>query len=265
MDKVAVIAAAGWKGIDGPLVECPIPFLSLDDGTTTLGRVSKQLRHLGFYTYVAVGPLGYPYHAYQPRGGYFTNEQVKNLLQVLKGRGVDPVASPWTEERHAYAAEYGELLIMPDPGWGNQHNTFCEAIDNIKKSWDRLLLVHGDTLFSSQLLREVLELSAPFQFDMCPNHAIFLLDEAGAQIYRTYAEDYRKRATRPEDWVSRTRLAPDGAVGLAELACRGISQYGWSHPKWKHVKDDNAHLWLDIDIAPNYSDANERIKKGYYN
>jgi len=263
MDKVAIIAAAGWKGVDGALVECPVPFLPLVDGTAPLERLSKQLSALSFYTYVAVGPLGYPYRSYQPRGVYFTDD-AKDYISSLRNRGVDPDGSPWTEDRHTRAASCGELLIMPDPGWANQHDTFCRAMDSIDRSWDLLLLICGDTLFSTEFLKDVMELSIPFQFDMCSNHAIFVLDKSGAQAYRAYAEWHRKRAKVPKDWVARTTAYPDGSIGQGSLSKLGIRQYGWHSPKWKPLMDKVERLWLDIDIPANYRNANERIGEGWY-
>ena len=265
MDDIAIIAAAGWKGAGrgGKLVKSPVPFWPLGKGTTPLSRLSGQLKSLGFRVMIVVGALGYPFKDYQPRGGdhvrYDAGVSVNSILEEI---GIQLDDSPWTPERHAYAATLGKIVVTPDPGWSNQHNSFCEAMDCIDSDYHHLVLVCGDTIFSPSFLGEVFNnLPWPSQFGMHPNHAIFLLDKGGAEIYRRYAEGHRKRPCRAEDWPAYAALQPDGGRGTGLLEKLGIKHGGWHSPKWKHLQDWSP-FWLDIDHLVSYQEIIDRIAAG---
>lgn len=267
MDDVAIIAAAGWKGVgrEVGLAECPASFLPLGNGTSTLSRLSKQFHRLGYDVLIAVGALGYPFKAYQPRDEYLVQHAAgRSIESILEEIGVHPEDSPWTLERHAYAATLGEIVTMPDPGWSNMHDSFCRVMDYLGDNWQRLVLVCGDTVFSTPFLRDVFTfLNWPCQFGMHYNHAIFLLDTAGGAIYRNYTEDHRKRARSLADWATATNLYPDGGVGTGRLGILGIKHCGWHSQKWRHLRDWR-RFWIDIDHPNGYQEAIEGIKKGMW-
>lgn len=267
MDDVVIIAAAGWKGTGREigLAECPAPFLPLGDGTSALSRLSKQFYRLDYNVFIAVGALGYPFKAYQPRGGYRTQAYAdRSIDSILEEIGVQPNDSPWMPERHAYAATLGEIVIMPDPGWSNQHDSFCEAMDYLGDNWERLVLICGDTIFSTTFLIDVFKtLPWPCQFGMHYNHAIFLLDKVGGATYRSYTEGHRKRARNLAGWPTATKLYPDGGIGTGRLGILGVEHCGWHSRKWRHLRDWR-HLWFDIDHPNGYQEAMEGIKKGMW-
>lgn len=255
----AIIAAAGWKGggRDIGYAHVPIPFIPLEDGSTVVGRLSATLKQRGFSPIIAVGAIGYPFSAYQPRGDFFTEKLSADA--VLDKIGVHPGGSPWTGEIHEYAARHGELVIVPDPGWTNPHDTYCRVLDEIG-NYERVLLIQGDTLLTTRLWDCIFQWRPSFQFAPCPNHSVFMLDNDGVTVYRKSAEPHRQRATIPERWDCEADTQPDGQAGSGLLQHKGIKLYGWHHTPWRLMDTDA--LWLDIDRSRDYHMANERIKKG---
>ena len=259
MDNIAIIAAAGWKGggknLGLPYV--PMPFIKLVDDSTTISRISGKLTSREFRVIIAVGAIGYPFRSYQQRGGFFMEQTpIDEMIQEL---GVTPGGSPWTREIHQYAARYGELAIMPEPGWTNQHDTFCRILDTMS-DYHKVLLIQGDILLADVLWDQLFQWEPSFQFVPCPNHSIFLLKGNGLSAYRERAEMSRKRPTDPSTWNDGARAYPDGAVGSGYLQHNGVKLYGWNHTPWRLM--DTGQYWLDIDNGANYNMANERIEKG---
>lgn len=238
----AIIAAAGWKGAgaDIELAGCPEPFLPLGDETTTLSRTATTLMDNGFEVYVAIGPPGYPYSMYKrsiiPDGWIFWNE------------------SPWTQERYDYAAQFGTVLEMPDPGgWSTSLDTFCTAMDIIGgDNWDHLILACGDMLIPKNILEYVIGCTVPFVFSFTAFHSYFGLDKDGARFFREYTEPFRRYATK-ESWLSDKDMAP-GHLGTAAMAKAGFSIYGRGNAP--------AHEWTDVDICAHYRDAHELVTSG---
>jgi hypothetical protein len=225
-------------------------------------RLSGQLRKFGFRVFLAVGRLGYPFEEYQIR--WSVDERGYNVSneEALEQMNLSPTDSPWTQERHAQAAQWGELIFAPDPGWGNQHDTFCMAIDEIGGRWERLALACGDTIFSEPLMDDVMgKLPWPCQFQMHPCHSIFLLDKMRIGVYRDYADKYRRRPERYLSWKEVIRRYPDGDLGTGVLKRSGIRHCGWHDWPWQNVKDTNA-LWYDVDSPSKYAIAKDKIQKG---
>lgn len=238
------------------LAHIPVTFLPLNDEMTLLSKLSEQLQGLDFTVFVCVGPLGYPFGAYQPRvqAKPLPRGDLKPIEVILREMSLDPESSPWTREIHDHAQQYGTVLPMDDPGWCNQHDTFCQGIDRIGGGWDQVLLVCGDTIFSTGLLRGITELPPPCQYQMCHAHSVFLLDRHGRGIYRSYAQGCRKR------WVNfRVREAaiakyPDGRVGTNRLMKLNIEHFG--------VHNGPQGTWRDVDGPGSYEDARAMVNSG---
>lgn len=259
--SIAVIAMAAWKGGGegaGKLVGCPEPLLPLGNGETIVSRLTKQLQQLSFEIIIAAGKIGYPYHAYTP---YCPGKGIAPHLQdAMNTEGISPDSSPWTQERIDYLSQLGKVIQIPDPGIGNCHDTYCQVIDSLMddESWKRLLLIHGDTMFTDGLLQDIVDLPWPSQFMMHPLHSVFKLDRLATVIYREYSEPYR---TGWETWLQRKDMTtewPDGGSGGSILANLGIPGYGMNHVGRPSVEED----WLDVDDPSKYRVAKRRIEKG---
>ena len=244
------------------LVNTPAPFFPLDDNTTPASRLCGQSRAFGFEPVIGMAKIGYPYRAHQPRDGYFqrldTGESIESILAEI---GVDPDDSPWTEERRAYAASLGQVVEVSNPGWRDVHDTFCTVMDTLP-AFELLFMVQGDTLLSSTFLKWFMTQEPPCQFVLCPNHAVFLLNPKGVEIYRQYTDSHRDRAKTPDKWVATTQAYPDGPEGTGYLQQVGLASLGWNHTEWRYKNTDC--LWFDIDHGLGYRQAVERIKKGWY-
>jgi hypothetical protein len=259
--SIAVIAMAAWKGGgqgSGKLVGCPEPLLPLGDGETIVSRLVKQLQQLDFEIVIAAGKIGYPYRAYAPYAPSLAPSAC--LTHAMNVTGISLDSSPWTQERIDYLSELGKVIQIPNPGVGNCHDTYCQVIDSLTddKSWGRLLLIHGDTMFTDGFLQDIMDLPWPSQFIMHPLHSVFKLDRSTTAIYRKYAESYR---TGWETWLQRKGMTakwPDGGSGGTILAKLGIPGYGMDHVGRPNIEID----WLDIDDPSKYSIAKRRIEKG---
>jgi len=253
--KVAIIAAAGWKAIgrNVGLPHVPGPFLPLGDGTTVVSRLSTQLSNLEFEVFIAIGKLGYPFGNYQLRWGGDENGYNIPNEEGLSSIGLSPTGSPWTSELYKRASQWGKLISIPDPGWGNQHDTFCISLDEIGKWWEKVLLVCGDTLLDDSLIADIANrLSWPCQFQLHPCHSIFLLDKAHAGIYRNHSQDYRRRPASYRAWKRITPRYPDGQIGTGSLERDGIKHCGW-HSWPEKEAEDISKLWIDLDGPSKYN------------
>ena len=253
--KVAVIAAAGWKAIgrNVGLQHIPGSFLPLGNGTTAASRLAGQLRDLDFEVFIAVGKLGYPFGSYQLR--WSGDEKGYNIPseEGLGSIGLSPTDSPWTSELYRRASQWGKLISVPDPGWGNQHDTFCVGLDEIGGQWEKVLLVCGDTLFSNSLIADITTLLPwPCQFQMHPCHSVFLLDREHAGAYRSRAQNYRRRPENYWDWRQTVARYPDGQIGTGLLEYDRIKHCGWHN--WPGGKvEDYSKLWIDLDGPSKYN------------
>lgn len=259
--SIAIIAMAAWKGGGQgceKLVGCPEPLLPLGNGETIVSRLARQLQQLDFEIVIAAGEIGYPYHAYTP---YCPGIGISpSLKYAMDAEGIPLNSSPWTRERIDYLSRLGTVIHMPNPGIGNCHDTYCQIIDKLMsdESWERLLLIHGDTMFTDEFLQDIMNLPWPSQFIMHPLHTIFKLDRPTTVTYREYAEPHR---TGWETWRQRKGMTskwPDGGSGGTILAKLGIPGHGMNHVGRPNIEID----WLDVDDPSKYSIARRRIEKG---
>ena len=253
--RVAIIAAAGWKAIgrNVGLQHIPGPFLPLGDGTTIVSRLAGQLGNLGFEVFIAIGALGYPFGSYQLRWGSDERGYNTPSEEGLRSIGLSPADSPWTTELYGQISQWGELVSIPDPGWGNQHDTFCVSLDRIGKQWDKVLLICGDTILDDSLIVGITNLLPwPCQFQMHPCHSIFLLDRKHVGVYRNHAQDYRRRPDKYQAWKRIIPRYPDGQIGTGLLERDGIKHYGW-HNWPEGVIEDSNKMWVDVDSPSKYA------------
>ena len=80
------------------------------------------------------------------------------------------------------------------------------------ENWDGLLVIAGDSLFPTTLLSAIVELDPPFQYQVAPNHSIFLFDTAGAAYYREYCErpKMREAVLTMGEWRRLSGTLPNG-------------------------------------------------------
>lgn len=238
------------------LAHIPATFLPLNDEMTLLSKLSEQLRKLDFTVFVCVGPFGYPFGAYQSRvrAKPFPRGESVLIEIVLKKLGLDPEDSPWTQEIYDHAWEHGTVLPMDNPGWCNQHDTFCQGINRIGNIWNQVMLVCGDTIFSTPLLEKIAGLPPPCQYQMCRAHSVFLLSQNGVEIYHNYAQDHRKRWKNFRVRPGIIRAYPDGGLGTHRLKKLDIKHFG------PHNGPQGA--WRDVDGSGSYEDAKAMVNNG---
>jgi hypothetical protein len=246
----AIISAAGWKGAGAVagngLAECPEPFLPLGDGTTTLSRTATILRDSGFEVYPAIGQRGYPYSR------YIRWTCTAHLPEF--GNDFPWDGSPWTQERYDYAAQFGTVLEMPDPGgWTMSLDTFCEAMDMMgEENWDHLFLAPGDMVVPAECFESMFTLDVPFVLSFTAYHSYFFFDQAGAAVFREYTEPFR-RLKDEQAWLHDKEWAPTH-WGTTKLRDAGFNV--WGHDKLPE------HKWTDIDIGPIYRKVRDRATNG---
>lgn len=269
MRRKAIIAAAGWKGAgrEEELAGCPECFLPLGNGTTSLSRLSAQLTNLDFDIYIAIGELGYPFGKYMWRYQKVPDgEGARSVDVFLEQMGLSPSDSPWTQERLDYAAQLGTVIQISNPGRGNSHDTFCIVLDMIgEESWDDILMVQGDMVLPEKFLAQIVDLPKPCQYQLCPNHSIFLLDKKGSTFYRGFCErpHMREGCDLLRDW---------------KVIC---SQYPNGHPHGTGILQDEGGIkkrapfntpsgpiplrFIDIDSVRSYDGAKKAIANGSVN
>lgn len=229
MSKVAIIAAAGWKGAGcrrasvplcqpclKPLATCPEPLLPLGDGTTPLSRLSHQLSSHGFKIVIAVGKLGSLYPKYVASAGnrWISRPLAKQMLNQ----------SPWTRGRLAFAAEYGRTIAISKPDQGGSVESVCHVIDILQREepLTRLLIVFGDTLFSDKALDDLLDLPFPFCLHR-GGEFLFYLDAKGVEIYHKLAP---RRPPNAEFFRWKHQIVHPYHQLQAELARTGVHLFG---------------------------------------
>ncbi|NIV32701.1 MAG: hypothetical protein GWN58_25615 [Anaerolineae bacterium] len=235
--RLAVIAAAGWKGTSSvfPNIEPGVPesLLPLGDGDTLLSRQARQLRALGFVVFATVGRPGcrFPWWGCHQAGlGHITKEGAKE--------GID--SSPWTWERVSYVAEHAIPIIVPDPDSFSRHASNCLAIEALGREWDRLLLTSGDHLSTDEFLQGVVSQPCPCQV-VIGGHVLFWFDAAAARAY--YGLSPRHLAARI--WYRQDSLYAEYLLRIAPR--RDLEGYG--------------KRFMDIDAAQCYRVALQWVQK----
>ena len=186
MDKVAIITAAGYKGVGIPfgLPDCPEPLLPLGNGETILSRLCRQLE--GYKIFITVGSPDSTYEKvtrWNAKGGGF------NYVDV--GR-------PWNDERLEYVAQFGTTITMDKPDWKTQQDSICYAFDAIGFGYDKYVLSPGDHVYSDWLIGEILDADYPRQYSVREylGNRIFVLNKETAKLYRGFAKYTRDRGMR---------------------------------------------------------------------
>lgn len=255
MNKVAIIAAAGWKGggAGTEYVGYPEPLLPLGNGETIISRLAKQLGRFGFQVIIGAGMPGCTFQSFARFcPGCEIGEQLEYELK-MHGFALDD--SPWTWDYISYLQELGGVALMPDPGVGNCHDTYCRIIDSALPEWNRLLMLHGDMMFTDAFLHDVFALPWPCQFSMHPVHTMFLLTPEALPIYRAFAEAHRAGWTTYKEKQVMAMDWPGGIHGARKLNLPLYSMIG--------VGRDNVEIeWLDVDDPPKYTEARRRIASG---
>lgn len=189
MVKLAIIAAAGWKGTSSVYPHIargiPEPLLPLNGVMTILSRQVSQLRALGYTVFAGIG---------QPGSLYSHSASLRLREGIIDMDGAEEGArppGPWTWPRVEYVHRIGAIpVLIEDPSGKSMHNTFDVCINSIGYTgWDQLLLMSGDYVFSDALLTRVLEWPSPFQMWMtCHSsgvlcHLMLSLDVKCAKAY----------------------------------------------------------------------------------
>lgn len=241
MSDIAVIAAASWKGAGYkqddvppdapyacyPLETCPEALLPLPGGHTILSRLVCQLRYFGFRAiFITVGPVGCRFHRVRETHGRFVKEEQAALGDER---------SPWTWERLEYVRHLAIPIIVPNPDDFNFEESYVRALDTIGWDWDRLLLVHGDTVLTNRLLARALLEEPSVCVRLHPYHNLFWLTPEDAREYRNI-------------------LASQSTDKAAKLAgyCTAIRERGVAlvdvDTQWPEHKRD----WRDVDYRGDY-------------
>lgn len=260
--KVAIIAAAGWKGSGCktapppltqefllPMASCPEPLLPLGDGQTVLSRLALQLEALDYKVYIGVGKPGCKFtnrvdDRIEQRGeGFLTEEAVE------WGRN----RSPWSQERLDYCRRFGELVEIEDPQRSNKHTTFIKTLGRVEDR-SHVMLVSGDYLFSHRLIKEI-DKCGPCVF-LLPHSEVLILNEAGQDVYcRAVSERVFMRQIHYSAW----RNLPEVRELFESV---GVSYHDMlaEYPPERHDE------WTDIDFPADvwistYGQALEWMKK----
>jgi hypothetical protein len=117
-----------------------------------------------------------------------------------------------------------------------------------------VMLVCGDTIFSTPLLEGIAGLPPPCQYQMCRAHSVFLLSQDGVRTYRDYAQNHRRRW---KDFMVRPGIIrgyPDGGLGTHRLKRLHITHYG--------PHNGPIGAWYDIDGPGSYEEARVMIADG---
>jgi len=179
MNRIAVIAAAGWKGAgsDFPNVEpgTPEPLLPLGDGETILSRQVWQLKRRGFEPFVGIGEPGCRYQ-------FWSHHQVARGAISEEGAKQGSLVSPWTEERVEYVRGLGTPVLCPDPDNTSHHETYRLILEAAGYDWGRAFFSHGDMLISDALLDDYLALPWPCHV-VFSLHTWLILNPRAARVY----------------------------------------------------------------------------------
>ncbi len=216
MTKVAIVCAAGYKGVgwgfpDVPLV-CPEGLLPIGEqyGGTPIARICTQLSKLGWKSFVTVGRPGSRYTG-------ILNKAVRNPESHFPPEAFAEVADkpPWTYERFRYVAQYGIPLLMTEPDMKGPVDSTLQSLDLIGTDWWNILAVLlCDHVWTDEGLQSVLAYKPSCQALIPKRMAVKILTPKTARLYRQLGESYRSRRqnfTMPSErrW-GKTLLPPEG-------------------------------------------------------
>jgi len=221
MRKVALVAAAGWKGagskapedvlqtlpISSPLAGCPECLLPLGDGTVFISRLVAQLKSLGFSLVISAGRPGclFPGTAHH----HYDGGHPKITKEALK---LGETISPWTDERIDFLRYFGNVVLVDNPDIGSCHDSYCQLIDAAGSDWDRWLLVPADSAFTMVLLEELLAEEPPCWFELAD--AVLWLDKIGVNAYRREAQKHIGSGNHNEGMRFKARFKKSARQGI---------------------------------------------------
>ena len=244
MRNVAIIAAAGWKGaghgfkgqladipeICLPLETCPESLLPLGDGSTVLSRWVRQLRDHDFTAiFAVVGQPGCLFPTIRDVPGtahHTTPEQA----------AVCATQTPWTWERLNYVASLATPILSPDPNYANFEDSYARGLDAIGSDWDRLLMLHGDTVVSDGLLQTTLAQEPSCFVELHPYHNLIWLTREHAEAYRELQEERHRRQ----------------GGGCALAWCNAVKGLGIRLYKLGEAFPKHFYEWRDIDYRGDF-------------
>ena len=193
MRKVAILAAAGWKAAGDselcppdaqeclkPLEGCPNALLPIGQGETVLSRTAGQLSSLGFEVWAGVGRIGCRYErwaASAKKAGYLKDTVSDETFALAKSE------SPWTKERISCVGSFAHVVEIADPDDHNCFHTYWKVMCEVRPGWDRLLLMHGDTLLRAEILESILRMPAPHIYVLSRKQDIFWLNEGSIPFF----------------------------------------------------------------------------------
>ena len=241
-NELIVLGAAGWKGsgmnidvppgpaICQPLGGCPEPLLPIGGGETSLSRLVRQFKAVGFSNF-AIG-VGEPGCNWPPPSHYHGG---------VLGDGY----SPWTEERVAYAAQFGEVVIMPNPYEHTHWHTAATVLEQCGADYDNALILLADFVLTDQFVEFIAAVPRPCELlEKKLGSSMFWLNKAGSEAFiqaawRDWGDHLRNdglfRVSKKATMVQALRKAGVPLITIDKvLACRG-------------------YQWRDIDTADSYS------------
>jgi len=213
--KIAVIAAAGWKGVGTAFPDvprgCPESLLPLLDGETVVSRQAKQLKELGYRIFICVGQPGSLF----PKWASIHCDS-RHLI-TEEGAKQGRVESPWTWERVDYVAQFGYPILIPNPDRGTRHRTNLIALDMLGPSDYDVLLTAGDYLLTDELIADIAGLSVPHQYQHHQHAVLLLNNKETVPVYRrlcvgggrTWNANKSARALELEESVPLERFAAE--------------------------------------------------------
>jgi len=225
--ELIIIAAAGWKGsgrnakapqgpdICYPLANCPEPFLPIGNGETVLSRLVRQFSDLGFQDF-AIGIAEPEY-------------QVANI-------------TPWTDELAKYAAQFGEVITIPDLHHHTSWHTTATVFEKCRQGYDAALILFGDYVFSNKFARLVAAMPRPSEILMHqPNKGstMFWLDTVIGDVFI-------EKAWR--DWDDSLAVRIERSIAMKQ-ALRDAGMPSILLDQFWNCKGFN---WRDIDDPTSY-------------
>jgi len=158
--------------------------LPITNGETILSRHIRQLRSLGYITFVGVGQPGSLYP--QPASLRLREGHI-NVAGTYEGTRPP---GPWTLERVEYVRKMGGIpILITNPSSIGLHGTIRSCITTIGYSgWDEMLVTLGDYVFADELLKTLVMQNYPAQWYMSRHdnelrHFLFRFDVECAETY----------------------------------------------------------------------------------
>lgn len=213
--KIAVIAAAGWKGVGTAFPDvprgCPESLLPIGNGETVMSRQAKQLKALGYRVFICVGQPGCLF----PKWASIHCDS-RHLI-TEDGAAQGRAESPWTWERVDYAAQFGYPILISNPDGTSRHRTNLTALEMLGPSDYDVLLTAGDYLFTGKLIADIAALPVPHQYQHYQHTVLLLNNKETVPVYRrlcvgggrTWSADKSPRALELERSVPLERFATE--------------------------------------------------------